>query len=395
MRALRSFVLASLVVSTAALAGCPKRCKIDDPYCGSSKMDQIWLFGFSGMETDQILAKVRNAKGLIAVSFTVTPDGLQHLEILDHCEVSGQYRFDTYPMITDTLKMHSEDEAKALLPISWGAFSGAFKSSSVVEVAYKSPGAFEAPVADAVSISGDCATMTHVVYRIGVGAFETHVGEQTSIGASAGPGGPGGGGMFSSNTGSDRRVQAGSFSTCDQGGGGWAGPSVPDQCSQPISLRLIEKSKLKTNVEACNDDAFMAQGHGYSFDGKVFTVMSDQLQPLDSKIRVHFACDEQVSPAEEDAIAEIMSFLDQNPGVKAHISVRCNTASMMAFPPVIGPAPDLHANHIREIVAKYVSGGRLSIDGCYVPGATGVFVELTGGCKEGSAGQLACLPSGK
>ena len=362
---------------------------MNDPFCNDPNMGSIWLFAYNATETTEILAKLRHAKGLIAVSYTVTPDGRRQLEIVDNCQVTGSYSWERSPTTDLKLVMHSEDEAKAMLPVSFGAFSAAFKTSSIVEIKYKSPGNFLASN-DAVSVDGDCSSATHIIQSIAVGAYETHVGSETAWNAGAtGPGGIGNGGV-SSGDGTDQRVNAGSFESCESGDSSLAG--APEQCAQPLRIKLTEIKKLNQNVATCNADAFMAQGHGYSFDGKVFTLTSDQLARVDGSIRADFTCGEEVSDAETTAIGEIMSFLDQNPSVKAHISVRC-------APLMFGGSPNLHANAVREIVAKYVAAGKLTIDACLpmmgaFAGASGVYMELTTGCKEGtvSSNQFACMP---
>ncbi len=352
-------------------------------------MGSIWLFAYNAQETDDLLAKLRAQKGLIAVAYTVGSDGRKMLQIIEQCQVTGNYHYERTPTTDLSLAMHSEDEAKLMLPVSYGAFSAAFKQSSTVEIKYRSPGSFFASD-DAVSISGDCSQATHVIGSLSVGAYETHIASAQGVSANAGAAGQNLGGVNSSDS-SEQKVSAGDFNACESGDSSLAG--APEQCAQPLRIKLREIKKLDQNVEACNDDAFMVQGHGYAFDGKVFTIMSDQLGKLDSSARVHFACDESLIDAEADAVTEVMSFLDQNPSVKAHISVRCNTASMMAIPPLLTPSPDLHANALRGLVGKYVSAGKVTIDSCYVPGSTGVFIELTAGCKEGSVapGQLACM----
>ena len=381
-------------VGAALLAGCsgchPSQCKVNDPFCNDPNMGSIWLFAYNATETSEILSKLRQSKGLIAVSYTVTPDGRRQLEIVEGCQVTGSYSWERAPTTDLKLTMHSEDEAKAMLPVSFGAFSAAFKTSSVVEIKYKSPGNFLAS-SDAVSVQGDCSTATHIIHSIAVGAYETHVGSETAWNAGAnGPGGVGSAGAASSD-GSDQRVNAGSFDACESGDTSLVG--APEQCAQPLRIKLTEIKKLNQNVESCNDDAFMAQGHGYSFDGKIFTVTSAQLGRVDSSIRADFTCAEDVIDAEQSAIGEIMSFLDQNPSVKAHLSVRC-------APLMFGGSPSLHANAVREIVGKYISAGKLTIDACLpmmgaFAGASGVYVELSNGCKEGivSPNQFAC-PAG-
>jgi hypothetical protein len=384
---------AALAVTAALMSGCAgchkNQCPVNDPFCNDPNMGSIWLFAYNATETTEILAKLRQDKGLIAVSYTVTPDGRKQLEIVDNCQVTGTYSWERSPTTDLKLVMHSEDEAKAMLPVSFGAFSAAFKSSSVVEIKYKSPGNFLASN-DPVSVNGDCSQATHIIRSIAVGAYETHVGSETAWNAGAtGPAGVGNVGAGSSD-GSDQRVNAGSFGACESGDSTLAG--APEQCAQPLRIKLTEIKKLAQNVESCNDDAFMAQGHGYAFDGKVFTVTSAQLGRIDEDIRADFTCGEDLSDAETAAIGEIMSFLDQNPSVKAHISVRC-------APLMFGGSPSLHANGVRGLVGKYVSAGKITIDACLpmmgaFAGASGVYVELTNGCKEGSVGpnQFACMP---
>jgi hypothetical protein len=381
---------ATLALATALLAGCPHKnqCPVSDPFCNDPNMGSIWLFAYNATETTEILSKLRQSKGLIAVSYTVTPDGRKQLEIAENCQVTGSYSWERSPTTDLALVMHSEDEAKAMLPVSFAAFSAAFKTSSVVEIKYKSPGNFLASN-DPVSVNGDCGSATHIIHSIAVGAYETHVGSQTAWNAGAtGPANAGNVGASSSD-GSDQRVNAGSFGACESGDSSLAG--APEQCAQPLRIKLIEIKKLAQNVESCNDDAFMAQGHGYAFDGKVFTVTSAQLGRIDANVRADFTCGEDMSDAEETAIGEIMSFLDQNPSVKAHISVRC-------APLMFGGSPTLHANAVRELVGKYISAGKLTIDSCLpmlgaFAGASGVYVELTNGCKEGSVppNQFACM----
>ena len=387
LRTLGRRLAPALLFAAPLLGGCHNQCPVSDPYCHDPKVGagDLWLFGYSASETDQILAKVRSdGGGLVGVTYALGPDGRQSLAILEGCQISGGYRFGNYPMIVDSLVMRSEDEARLKLPLTYATFSGAFKQSSVVEIKYQSPGAYEAS-GDAVSMSGDCGGLTHVVARVQVGAFETHVGNSTSVGASV-TSAPGGNGGLSSSDLSDRRVTAGSFAACSDG--------PADQCEQPVSLRLREMKKVALNTESCVVSEYMSGGQGFAFDGKVFTVMSDQLAELDPEAKVHFACDAQVSDTERDALTKIAGFLDRNRTVKAHVSVRCSAASLMAF---VTPSPDLHANQVRGLLASYVSAGKLTIDSCYVPGATGVYVELVSGCKEGSTprGELACVPPGK
>jgi hypothetical protein len=197
-------------------------------------------------------------------------------------------------------------------------------------------------------------------------------------------------GGFTTGDGSDQKVNAGDPAACDSGDTSLAG--APQQCAQPLRIKLREIKKLSQNTDACNDEAFMVQGHGYAFDGKVFTVTSEQLIRLDPEARADFACGETVAESEANALAEVMTFLDQNASVKAHVSIRCTP--MLA----LGGAPDLHANALREVLSAYVSQGRVTIDSCLgtpmLSGMTGVFVELTTGCKEGTvpAQQMACMP---
>jgi len=200
-------------------------------------------------------------------------------------------------------------------------------------------------------------------------------------GTASGPGIPGSPGAEGGTKSSDTlSTSAGSFDTCNYDGKG----APPLDCSSPLKITLRPVKSMVTNTSSCNDASLINTNNlGFMFTGQIFTIEHTQLSLLDGPTAdPEFGCKQSLTAGETKAVARIVSFLQANASVKAHVSVWCTPLI-----PLSPANPHLHEQSIRAQFAAAGLAGRVEFDNClplpFSPiGSNGVYVELTSGCKE-------------
>lgn len=386
--AIRAGGLAALAAA-ASLAGCicHKCTQLNDPSCKDEQQltTTVFLFGYNVTETGVLMHRVRQNDGLIAVKYDPSAG---RLNLVDGCSVTGSYNYEGGERNDLKKELHSEDEAKAELPLSYVSFSGGFKQSQTLVIRYKQPGTWWGSKGNLTLDGPNCSSVTHVITGIAVGAYETHIGSESGavLGASVASVGSTSG---SSNESSDQQVSSGVFESCDGDG-----PTYPaDGCQEPIMLYLSKVGDMGQNTESCNDQRYMTTGNGYTHNttNHTFSITSTELSNVNgAEIQSNFTCQNTLLPEEDGALDIVVSFLQEHPGVKAHVSV----AASLSFG---GCFPDQHASAVQRKFSALVAERRVSIDNCTPPlqpplmlpsVSDGVYVELTEGCVEGTAQQV-------
>lgn len=387
------------VVSMIALASA---CRVRGPRPGDRSLNGeknltngVWMFGFDKIAARQLAERAR-ADGLIAVRLVDTDDGQAQLQIVEGCFVAGRYQYRSMSTIDDKIVIKDEDELKATLPFSYGKFEGSFKQKSGLQIQYRTPGDFVAP-GGPYQLTGTCASATHVVTHLTIGAFVS--GSNASMSASGGGnvlGGPGASGGTSSSN--EQETSGGNFDSC-KNDFNLFGAAAPLECSIPLKLTLASINSapapapgapagapVLAGSSTCTDQIVMGNtNNGFAFDGQVFTIESPHLAKTDANVKMNFSCLPTMAPAESLALDGVISFLKKRPSVRAHVSVYCTV-----LVPGLDPAQaDLHKQSIQGKFAAAGVAGQVSFDACVgMPPFSmgdGVSVELVAGCTDMTA----------
>lgn len=111
--------------------------------------------------------------GLVAVRYV----GCE-MQTLPNCRVNAKYRYVALTPKRDQMRIRTEDELYASMPIHAASFEGKLQQAGELNVSMTIVGRFEAESAsfDAGSLEGECREATHVVSAITTGAFRFFAG---------------------------------------------------------------------------------------------------------------------------------------------------------------------------------------------------------------------------
>ena len=184
------------------------------------------------------------------------------LQIVDACKLSGKYVWQPTTLASDTVEITNADELYAKLPIGAVSLEGELERSGRLAVRTTVAGQLRLDGMTEASIPrrGACASVTHVVTGISVGAFKLLSG-----GAIAGGAGVGLAGAKSQRSESVVR-EAGVPTACSE-----STPEAPHpQCTSPIQVFLSSVRREETPLEetrARNEDEARATGVMVSLPG--------------------------------------------------------------------------------------------------------------------------------
>lgn len=100
------------------------------------------------------------------------------MRIVPDCHVGGSYRWQRTTPSSDVLEITSEDELYAKLPLGAVSLAGELGRAGKLSVHTTVSGQLrlDGVVAASVPLEGACASATHIVGSLSVGAFELHAG---------------------------------------------------------------------------------------------------------------------------------------------------------------------------------------------------------------------------
>lgn len=118
------------------------------------------------------------------------------MDLLPACDVGGEYDFVALERKQERVTIRNEEELYARLPVGAASLEGKLARSGELVVDMTIVGRKQAArhVFERSELTGSCATATHVLTGLTVGAFSLMTGAATEAGASVGVGGAGAGG---------------------------------------------------------------------------------------------------------------------------------------------------------------------------------------------------------
>src|SRR5690606_24453411 len=165
-------------------------------------------------------------EGGVAVSYS----GCE-LRVVEGCRVTGRYAWNRTTPATDEFEMRSADDLYARLPLGAVSLQGTLAQAGRLTMRTTVAGQYR--LVDAGPLSGPgCASATHVVTGMSVGAFQLSSGDQ--IAASAGVATPVAGAGLGTEREESLVRRAGDMSRCTAATDAGADP----QCQSPIQLFL-------------------------------------------------------------------------------------------------------------------------------------------------------------
>ncbi|MDI1436505.1 hypothetical protein [Polyangium sorediatum] len=186
---MRRALAALLALATAAgcgspaalVAKAPEYAPRDQAKARSFKnQDEPLIIEWPAAERTKLEALAR--RGAVAVHYQGDT-----MAVLGHCRVPGAYGYVSTTPQRERVTIRDEDDLHAALPLGAARLEAALKKAGQLQVSLTIVGTFQAE-RDAIGrdeLEGDCASATHVVTALAVGAFEFFAGGDASLGADA------------------------------------------------------------------------------------------------------------------------------------------------------------------------------------------------------------------
>jgi hypothetical protein len=196
---------------------------IDPGRCIPGKRERPFVVGWDVTDVAELSAASQH--GLVGVRLEECS-----VHLVPECRIPGSYEDAEVPGGQQTLRIDSENQLRAELPLSVAALSGELSRSSGLDLAYfvsSMRSASQLEIGRSTLPEG-CRTATHFVVNIALGAFELATRNQSSASADVRAFGAGAGGKSAS--GASTAFNGGKLASC---------PSDPRDCRAPVRLRLL------------------------------------------------------------------------------------------------------------------------------------------------------------
>jgi len=165
------------------------------------------------------------------------------LEVLPRCSAPGSYQFTALSPKQEQLRIKDEKALYAAIPIGAANLSGNLRAGNELDINLKIVGQYgldRTELGDE-TISGDCASATHFVTALSVGAFELNTVRSAEAGGEASVMGAGVGGETSRRTESLRRD--GEMDKCDAAANRSSEEGAPPACSAVLRVSMAPLMK--------------------------------------------------------------------------------------------------------------------------------------------------------
>lgn len=225
---------------SSKLAKPPEYAPKGETKCGVAKSQSSPLIvEWPSSERARLESMTKN--GLVAVRYI----GCE-MQTLPNCRVREKYRYTALTPKHDQMRITSEDELYASMPIHAASFEGKLQQAGELNVSMTIVGRFEAESAsfDTGSLEGECREATHVVSAITTGAFRFFAGAGASTEGGAAVLGAGVGAKSSSSQ--ETLAQDGNESACS--GSSASDSAPPFECGALIRLEVTPITAGKPSV---------------------------------------------------------------------------------------------------------------------------------------------------
>ena len=181
--------VAAFSVATLALGGCASAPRLDAKELSVAEaegkqgacetaLDRENPFIVEWPGTHKVELESLSKRGLVAVRL----QGCK-LEVLPRCEASGSYSYESVTPSRDKLEIKDDADLFSKLPISSQALQAELASGRSLTLDYVLVGQ-KLAAAPPSELSGDCATATHYVRTISIGAYNMESAAKAKSGAS-------------------------------------------------------------------------------------------------------------------------------------------------------------------------------------------------------------------
>lgn len=171
---------------TPSLNGLPKPIAASDPTplakCKvAASQDRPLVTEWPASEKSRLEALI--GRGAVVVAYS----GCE-LRVLDACAIKGTYAFQKTTLASDTVEIASEDDLYAKLPLGAVRLEGDLKRAGRLAVRTTVVGQFALSGGSITDVpdAGECASATHVVSGLSVGAFKLLAGGKSSVSGGGG-----------------------------------------------------------------------------------------------------------------------------------------------------------------------------------------------------------------
>ncbi len=179
-------------------------------------------------------------RGIVVVSYASCA-----LKVLSGCSATGRYEYTSVTPARDKIKIDSQDDLYARLPLGAVSLKGELARGNNLELDYIAVGqrvASDAPV----ELTGDCEGATHYVRTITIGAYNLDASARAQAGASVEAGNAGIGGMRKEG---DRRLHgSGDVERCAGQSSNTEDAALVAGCGAPLQLDLAPLQHKKRVV---------------------------------------------------------------------------------------------------------------------------------------------------
>lgn len=168
-----------------------------------------------------------------------------HMKTLASCRVKSSYKYVALTPKHDTLRVRTESELYASMPVYAASFEGKLKRAGELNVAMTIVGRFEADrtTFSTSDLDGDCAEATHVIAGVTSGAFQFAAGAAGDTEGGASLMGARAGGKVESSR--ETLAQDGEEKACSASTEGASAP--PFGCGAFLRLEMAPISKAKAS----------------------------------------------------------------------------------------------------------------------------------------------------
>jgi hypothetical protein len=235
--------LAACTPNLAATARAPELDRPGETKCGVKKSQSEPLV-VEWPSAARAKLEALSRTGVVAVRY----QGCE-MEVLASCNAPGKYGYTAITPKHDHVAIKNEDDLYAAIPLGAAHLEGKLESAGELDVDMAIVGRYAADraVVSASELQGpDCSKATHVVSALEVGAFDFYAGAGTSVGASVGAMGAGGGGNAKASKellNSDGRMNGCDSATTSDG-------KPPDGCGAILRLEVVPLGEAKREAPA-------------------------------------------------------------------------------------------------------------------------------------------------
>jgi hypothetical protein len=251
--AVPAFSLATVLVcscggSNAAsqLAKAPEYSPKDQTKCGVEKSQaRPLIVEWTSADHQELESKVR--RGLVAVSYHGCV-----MDVLERCSIPATYGYLGTTRAQDQVVIRNEDELYAKLPVGAAGLEAKLQRGGQLTVDMNLVGRYEAQKmsVSAAELQGDdCASATHFIYAVSVGAFDFYAGADASVGGGVGVGGVGAGGNSQATR--ETLTKNGDPDACAKAS--TSDKTPPDGCGALIRIEVVPLGAAKALAPTCPD----------------------------------------------------------------------------------------------------------------------------------------------